>query len=66
MNDRQEAGMSAQADQIRVVTAAIQALGALGVKAALPELIRTQTIATWSSSVLREAKAASLAAAASK
>jgi hypothetical protein len=36
MNDRQEAGMSAQADQIRVFTAAIQALGALGVKAALP------------------------------
>ena len=57
-NDRQAAGLVASPDRIRVVVAAIQALGALGARNALPELTRTQVIATWPGSLIAEAKAA--------
>ena len=60
-NDRQQSGLSASAEQIRVMTAVVQALGALGAASALPELARTQTIETWPSSLIREAKAAAQA-----
>lgn len=57
-NNRQESGMSAPPDQIRVVTAVVQALGTMGSAVALPELARTQTIHTWQTSVGREANEA--------
>jgi hypothetical protein len=60
-NNRQESGLSAPPDQIRVVTAVVQALGTLGSASAFPELVRTQTIHTWQTSVIREANAAAQA-----